>query len=67
MPASPIIPVKDLHYSFIEGSASKEVLHGVSAGFARGEICLIMGPSGSGKTTLLKLIGGQRALQQGQH
>jgi putative ABC transport system ATP-binding protein len=65
MSGPPIIEVKDLHHSFVEGLASKEVLHGVSAEFARGEICLIMGPSGSGKTTLLKLIGGQRALQQG--
>jgi putative ABC transport system ATP-binding protein len=65
MPDSSIIQVKDLHHSFTEGLTSKEVLHGVSAGFARGEVCLIMGPSGSGKTTLLKLIGGQRALQQG--
>jgi len=65
MPAAPIIEVKDLHHSFTEGLTTKEVLHGVGAGFARGEICIIMGPSGSGKTTLLKLIGGQRAVQQG--
>ena len=65
MAISAIIQVKDLHHSFTEGTVAKEVLHGISAEFARGEICLIMGPSGSGKTTLLKLIGGQRALQQG--
>ena len=61
----PIIQVKDLHHAFVEGLAAKEVLHGINAEFARGEICIIMGPSGSGKTTLLKLIGGQRAIQQG--
>jgi putative ABC transport system ATP-binding protein len=65
MPAAPLIRVRDLHYSFAEGPAKQDVLHGISAEFARGEICLIMGPSGSGKTTLLKLIGGQRAIQQG--
>ncbi len=59
---SSIIQVRDLHHSFAEGGEVKEVLHGITAEFARGEICLIMGPSGSGKTTLLKLIGGQRAL-----
>ncbi len=65
MPADAIIRVRDLHHSFTEGMAAKEVLHGIDADFARGEICLIMGPSGSGKTTLLKLIGGQRGLQKG--
>jgi putative ABC transport system ATP-binding protein len=65
MPATPIIRVRDLHHSFAEGLTKKEVLHGISAEFVRGEICLIMGPSGSGKTTLLKLIGGQRTIQQG--
>jgi putative ABC transport system ATP-binding protein len=65
MPDSTIIRVRDLHHSFNEGLAAKEVLHAIDAEFARGEICLIMGPSGSGKTTLLKLIGGQRAIQQG--
>jgi putative ABC transport system ATP-binding protein len=65
MPAAPIIRVRDLHHSFVEGLTKKEVLHGISAEFQRGEICIIMGPSGSGKTTLLKLIGGQRTIQQG--
>jgi putative ABC transport system ATP-binding protein len=65
MSAEPIIRVRDLHHSFTEGLAKKEVLHGINAEFARGEICIIMGPSGSGKTTLLKLIGGQRTIQQG--
>lgn len=65
MPGAPIIQVKDLHHAFAEGPTTLEVLHGINAEFARGEICLIMGPSGSGKTTLLKLIGGQRALQKG--
>jgi len=60
-----IIQVRDLHHSFTEGLTTKEVLHDVNLEFARGEICIIMGPSGSGKTTLLKLIGGQRAIQQG--
>jgi putative ABC transport system ATP-binding protein len=65
MPADAIIQVRDLHHAFTEGLVAKEVLHGIDADFARGEICLIMGPSGSGKTTLLKLIGGQRGLQRG--
>jgi len=60
-----IIRVSGLHHAFTEGLAVKEVLHGIDAEFARGEICIIMGPSGSGKTTLLKLIGAQRGIQRG--
>ena len=65
MTEPPIIRVSDLHYSFREGDGMKEVLHGISADFRRGEIAIIMGPSGSGKTTFLKLIGGLRTVQEG--
>jgi putative ABC transport system ATP-binding protein len=65
MAGEPIIRVSDLHHAFTEGTAMKDVLQGINAEFARGEICLIMGPSGSGKTTLLKLIGAQRGVQRG--
>jgi ABC-2 type transport system ATP-binding protein len=38
----------------------REVLHGVDARLAGGEVTGILGPSGSGKTTLLRaLVGGQ--------
>jgi len=36
----------------------REVLRGVSCGFPRGKISVILGGSGSGKTTILRLIGG---------
>ncbi len=61
-----IIAVQDVRYSFKEGETRKEVLHGITADFKRGDITILMGPSGSGKTTLLKLIGGLRTLQQGK-
>ncbi len=61
----PAISVRELRYSFDEGTGRKEVLHGIDVDFWPGEIVIIMGPSGSGKSTLLKLIGGQRSLQHG--
>jgi ABC-type lipoprotein export system ATPase subunit len=36
---------------------AEPVLQGVSASFARGEVCVLLGPSGSGKTTLLSILG----------
>ena len=38
--------------------AEKQVLCGVNAAFAAGQITCIMGPSGVGKTTLLQIIAG---------
>jgi phospholipid/cholesterol/gamma-HCH transport system ATP-binding protein len=35
-----------------------QVLRGVSVGFRRGEIAVVIGGSGSGKTTLLKILAG---------
>ena len=64
-PKETIIQVKDLSYSFKEGTETREVLHKISENFNSGEIVIITGPSGSGKTTLLKLIGGLRTIQQG--
>lgn len=60
-----IIAVRDVRYSFKEGETRKQVLHGITADFHRGDITILMGPSGSGKTTLLKLIAGLRTLQEG--
>jgi phospholipid/cholesterol/gamma-HCH transport system ATP-binding protein len=36
----------------------REVFRGLSCGFERGAICVLLGGSGSGKSTLLRLIGG---------
>lgn len=44
----------DVHMAFDE----REVLNGLSCGFPRGKISVILGGSGSGKTTVLRLIGG---------
>ncbi|HVN85311.1 MAG TPA: ATP-binding cassette domain-containing protein, partial [Candidatus Binatia bacterium] len=45
---------------------SREVLHGLSCGFPRGKISVILGGSGSGKTTVLRLIGGLVHPQRGR-
>ncbi len=62
----PIISIRSLRHSYLEGEAMKEVLHSVDLDFNEGEIVIIMGPSGSGKSTLLKIIGAQLTLQEGE-
>ena len=44
----------DVHMAFDR----REVLNGLTCGFPRGKISVILGGSGSGKTTVLRLIGG---------
>lgn len=44
----------------------REVLHGLTCGFPRGKISVILGGSGSGKTTVLRLIGGLIRPQRGR-
>ena len=36
----------------------REIFRGVTCGFARGSISVLMGGSGAGKTTLLRMVGG---------
>lgn len=45
----------DICYSYEKG---KEILHGVSAKFAKGKITALIGANGCGKSTLLNLIAG---------
>lgn len=49
--------VEGASVSFGKGEARVPALRGVSLGFERGTLALVMGPSGSGKTTLLSMLG----------
>lgn len=51
------LEVKNLSFSYKDGSKIKEVLKDANAEFVDGKFYCITGPSGCGKTTLLSLIG----------
>jgi len=59
MPATavPLIRLRGISRSFIQGETEVHALHGVDIDIGRGEFVAIMGASGSGKTTLMNLLG----------
>ena len=56
-----MIELEDVHKSF----GDHEVIRGVSATVARGEVVCVIGPSGSGKSTLLRCINGLERYNSG--
>ncbi|MEJ0068390.1 MAG: amino acid ABC transporter ATP-binding protein [Pseudomonadota bacterium] len=57
-----MIVLDDVHKSF----GPLEVLKGVSASVAKGEVVCVIGASGSGKSTLLRCINGLETYQRGE-
>jgi ABC-type lipoprotein export system ATPase subunit len=52
-----LVELRDIRRAFGEGRERTEVLRGVWAGVARGEMVALTGGSGSGKTTLVNILG----------
>jgi putative ABC transport system ATP-binding protein len=53
----PIVTVRDLHRTYVQGTVTVHALAGVDLDIESGEFTVLMGPSGSGKSTLLNCIG----------
>jgi macrolide transport system ATP-binding/permease protein len=53
----PLIELRDLGKTFVNGGLEVEVLRNVSIAIHQGEFIALMGQSGSGKTTLMNILG----------
>ena len=58
MSAAPIVEIRDLTKTYLQGEIKVTALDSVSLDIATGEFLALMGPSGSGKSTLLHILAG---------
>ncbi|MCB2109189.1 MAG: ABC transporter ATP-binding protein [Rhodobacteraceae bacterium] len=54
---TPLLSVRDIFKTYVQGEVETEVLKGISFDLFRGELVSLLGPSGSGKSTLLSVLG----------
>ena len=55
--AAPLIELRGITRSFVNGEVETRVLHGIDLTIHAGEFVAIMGASGSGKSTLMNILG----------
>ncbi len=67
MSAEPLVTVRDLTKTFVNGEIETRVLKGVNLELHQGELCALLGPSGSGKSTLLTILGTLARATSGAH
>ena len=61
-----LFELKNISYSYIDGSKKRVILNDLSYAFERGKFYTILGPSGSGKTTLLALASALDVPESGE-
>jgi len=67
MSTEPILSVKNLVKSFVNGQTETLVLRDIDLSIMAGEMTVLLGPSGSGKSTLLNILGTLMRASGGTH